>query len=240
MGFEGAHQIGETLNPNQMVTLIAMLFSVLLIALTVVGSHMELGAEMEIQRAFIISIMVATIYGAAVVVALVLKGQWPRTGEERPVLGYLAAGATAIGSGAILSVIFKSLLFMSFLTAFRDLGYTYPYLALAFMAAVTTSFLCDNYAIEPAAAPRFARWVEGLAAAGVLAGTAYFVWRALPATGIDPDRIPALLMLLSTAGLIGLIIGSMVPTWYRSALRRRQANEVKISSQSPNYQHSYA
>jgi hypothetical protein len=129
---------------------------------------------------------------------------------------------------------------MSFLTAFRDLGYTYPYLALAFMAAVMTSFLCDNYAIEPATAPRFARWVEGLAAAGVLAGTAYFVWRALPATGIDPRSIPALLMLLSTAGLIGLIIGSMVPTWYRSALRRHQTNEVTISSQSPNYQHSYA
>ena len=241
MGFKSTHQIGETLNPNQVVTLVAMLFSVLLIALTVVGSHMELGSQMEIQRAFFISIMVATIYGAAVVAAVLLKGRWPRTGEERPVLGYLAAGATAIASGAVLSVIFKSLLFMSFYKAFLDLGYTYPYLALAFMAAVTTSFLCDDYATAPADAPGFARWLEGLAAAGVLAGTAYFVWQALPGTGIEPDRIPALLMLLSTAALIGLIIGAMVPTWYRSALRRHQANEVAaISAHLANYERAYA
>jgi hypothetical protein len=65
------------------------------------------------RRAFL-SIMVASIYGAAIVAAVLLKGRWPRTGEERPVLGYLAAGATAVVSAAILSVIFKSLLFMSF------------------------------------------------------------------------------------------------------------------------------
>ncbi|HLT01162.1 MAG TPA: hypothetical protein VK001_03245, partial [Geminicoccaceae bacterium] len=90
MGFEGPHQIGETLNPNQVVTLIAMLFAVLLIALTVVG------AQTAVQQAFVISIMVASIYGAAVVVAVLLKGRWPRAGEERPVLGYLAAGVAAI------------------------------------------------------------------------------------------------------------------------------------------------
>jgi hypothetical protein len=241
MGFNSTHQIGETLTPDQVVTLIAMVFSVLLIALTVVGSHMQLGARMEIQRAFMISIMVATIYGAAVVAAVLLKARWPRTGAERPVLGYLAAGAAAIASGAVLSVVFKSLLFGSFYEALFDLRYTYPYLALAFTAAVTTSFLCDDYAMAPAAAPRFARWLEGLAAAGVLAAIAYFVWHGLWGTGIDPVRIPPLSMLLSTAALIGLIIGCMVPMWYRSALRRRQASEVAMSSaSSADYQHAYA
>lgn len=235
MGFNSTHQVGETLNPNQVVTLVAMLFAVLLIAMTVIGS------QMAVQRAFFISIMVATIYGAAVVAAVLLKGRWPRTTEERPVLGYLAAGATAIASGAVLSVIFKSLLFMSFYKALLDLGHTYPYLALAFMAAVATSFLSDDYATAPADAPGFARWLEGLAAAGVLAGTAYFVWQALPGTGIAPQRIPALLLLMSTAALIGLIIGAMVPTWYRGALRRQQANRVAAASaQATDYQRAYA
>lgn len=235
MGFQSAHQIGETLNPNQVVTLIAMLFSVLLIALTVVGS------QMEVQRAFFLSIMVATIYGAAVVAAVLLKGRWPRTAEERPVLGYLAAGAAAIACGAVLSVIFKSLLFMSFYRAVLDLGYTYPYLALAFMAAVATSFLCDDYATTPADAPWFTRWLEGLVAAGLLTGTAYFVWQALPGTGIQPERIPAPVKLLSTAALIGLIIGAIVPTWYRSALHRRQANQVAAAPvQDTKYQNAYA
>jgi hypothetical protein len=122
-----------------------------------------------------------------------------------------------------------------------DLRYTYPYLALAFMAAVTTSFLCDDYAVAPADAPRFARWLEGLAAAGVLSGTAHFVWRALPGTGIEQGRIPPLWMLLSTGAVIGLIIGCMVPMWYRSALRRHQASEVSTSSApSANYQGAYA
>jgi hypothetical protein len=241
MGFDSAHQIGETLNPNQVVTLVAMLFSVLLIALTVVGSHMQLGARMGIQRAFMISIMVATIYGAAVVAAVLLKARWPRTGAERPVLGYLAAGAAAIARGAVRSVIFKSLLFGSFYEALFDLRYTYPYLALAFMAAVTTSFLCDDYAMAPAAAPRIARWLEGLAAAGVLAAIAYFVWHALPGTKIEPSRIPPLSMLLSTASLIGLIIGCMVPTWYRRAIRRCRADHV-ASSAAPagTYERAYA
>src|SRR5690606_7378473 len=140
----GPHQMAEALNPNQAVTLIAMLFSVLLIALTVVG------AQIAVQQAFVISIMVASIYGAAVVVAVLLKGRWPRAGEERPVLGYLAAGVAAIACGAFLSVIFKSLLFMSFYRAVLDLGATYPYLALAFMAVGATSFLCDDYATASA------------------------------------------------------------------------------------------
>ena len=54
-------------------------------------------------------------------------------------------------------------------------------------------------------------------------GIAYFVRRALPGTGMERGRIPPLSMLLSTAALIGLIIGCMVPTWYRSAMRRRLA-----------------
>jgi hypothetical protein len=235
------HGIGSPLEPNQAATFVATLFTVLLIALTVVGSHTQLGSRMEIQGAFLISIMLATIYGAAVVAAVLLKARWPRTGAERPVLGYLAAGATAIASGAVLSVIFKSLLFGSFYEALFDLMYIYPYLALSFMVAITTLFLCDDYAAAPAHAPRLARWLEGLAAAGVLAGTAYFVWHALPGTGIERGRIPPLMVLLSTAALIGLIIGGTVPTWYRGALRRQQATEIAtLSSQPADYQRAHA
>jgi hypothetical protein len=48
--------------------------------------------------------------------------------------------------------------------------------------AAATSFQCDDYAATPADAPWFTRWLEGLAVAGVLAGTAYLVWQALPNT----------------------------------------------------------
>jgi hypothetical protein len=235
MGFESAHEIGETLNPNQIVTLVAMLFAALLIVLTVVGSQMAL------QRAVFLSIMIASIYGAAVVAAVLLKGRWPRTDEGRPVLGYLAAGASAVVSAAVLSVIFKSLVLMSFHEALFDLRCTYPYFALAFMAAAATSFLCDDYAATPADVPWFTRWLEGLAAAGLLAGTACFVFEALWNTPIDPDRIPRLASLLSAAALIGLIIGATVPTWYRTALRRRQANQLAAASvPGAGYQRVYA
>jgi hypothetical protein len=42
MGFDSVHEIGETLNPNQVVTLVAMLFSAILITLTLVGSQMAI------------------------------------------------------------------------------------------------------------------------------------------------------------------------------------------------------
>lgn len=224
MGFESAHEIGETLNPNQVVTLVAMLFSVLLIVLTVAGS------QSAIQRNVFISTMVASIYGAAIVAAVLLKGRWPRTAKERPVVGYFAAGIAAVASAAALSVIFKSLLLMNFSEAMLDLRCTYPDFALAFMAAAATSFLCDDYATAPENESRITRWLEGLAAAGVLAGTAYFVREALHNTPIEPRRIPRLETLLSSAALIGLIIGASVPTWYRAALRRRQANQIAAAS----------
>jgi hypothetical protein len=42
MGFDSVHEIGETLDPNQVVTLVAMLFWAILIALTLVGSQMAI------------------------------------------------------------------------------------------------------------------------------------------------------------------------------------------------------
>jgi hypothetical protein len=98
------------------------------------------------------------------------------------------------------------------------------------MAAAVTSFLCDDYATTPTAASRFVRWLEGMAAAGLLAGTAYLVWQALPNTGIQHERIPRLEVFLPVAAVIGLIIGASVPTWYRAALRRREANLIAAAS----------
>jgi len=130
---------------------------------------------------------------------------------------------------------------MSFYEALFDLRCTYPYFALAFMAAAATSFLCDDYATTPADAPWFTRWLEGLAAAGLLAGTAYLVWQALPNTPISPDRIPRLVSLLPAAALIGLIIGATVPTWYRTALCRRQATRSGAASvHEAGYERAYA
>jgi hypothetical protein len=48
-------------------------------------------------------------------------------------------------------------------------------------------------------------------------------------------------VLLSTAAPIGLIIGGMVPIWYRGAMGRRQANQVApIPVQAENYRRAYA
>jgi hypothetical protein len=69
-----------------------------------------------------------------------------------------------------------------------------------------------------------------------------FVWPALPGTGIERGRIPPSMMLLSTAALIGLIIGCLVvPTWYRGAMGRRQAQQVAtIPAQAGAHQRAYA
>ena len=173
--------------------------------------------------------MFAGLYGVPIFSAVELKRRWRRVGDQRPVVGYLASGVVGAGMAALATIAFKSLLFLSFYEALLDLRYIYPYFALAFMAAAATSFLCDDYITTPADTPRFIRWLEGLAAAGVLAVTAYFVLQALPSTGIRPERIPEPQVFLPTAALIGLIIGATVPSWYRNALRRRLAfSEVDL------------
>lgn len=221
MGFKSTNQVGQMLSPNQVVAVVAMVFGVILIAVTLTGSQIP-----DVQRAFFMSIMVATIYGTAIVCAVLLKGQWPGDDGERPVLGYLASGIVALGMAALVSVAFKSLLLLSFFDALTDLRFTYPYLALAFMAAAATAFLCDDFAAAPEDAPRSTRWLEGIGAALVLSGTAYFVWLALVNVhgGPDAPRVPTLERFLPTTAMIGLIIGSTVPTWYRNALRRQQQN----------------
>ncbi|MCC2663915.1 MAG: hypothetical protein K0S35_1837 [Geminicoccaceae bacterium] len=226
LGFKSTSQDRSPLSPDQVVTVIGMLFVVLLIAVTLIGSQ-----NRPVQYAAFISIMVATIYGAAIVCAVLFKGRWPTTAGQRPVLGYLVAGLAAGAMAAVLSVAFKSLLLLSFYDAVLNLRLTYPYLVLAFMAALTTSFCCDDFADLPEA-PWFGRWLEGIGTGAVLSGTGYFVWQALD--GIHKTapalHVPELPLLATTTALIGTIIGITVPTWYRRALQRQELVAVPATA----------
>jgi hypothetical protein len=168
--------------------------------------------------------VVETIYGAAIVCAILLKGRWPTTTGERPVLGYVVSGVVAGAMAALLSVAFKSLLLLSFYDAALNLRFTYPYLALSFMAAVATACCCDDFAAA-SEDPWFARWLEGLGTGLALSATGYFVWQALDsiaAASPTPRHIPDLRLLIATTALIGVVIGVTVPTWYRRALHRTE------------------
>jgi hypothetical protein len=217
LGFRSTSQVSSALSPNQVVTVIGMLFVVLLIAVTLIGSRTQ-----SVQHAAFVSIMVATIYGAAIVCAVLFKGPWPAREGERPVLGYLVSGVVAGAMAAVLSVVFKSLLLLNFNEAVSNLGLTYPYLALAFMAALMTSCCCDDFAGAPEA-PWYGRWLEGIGTGAALSGTAYFVWQALDSIQqTSPSlHVPELPLLTVTTALIGAIIGATVPTWYRRALHRQ-------------------
>ena len=181
--------------------------------------------------------MVASIYGAATVVAVLLKGAGREPVRSGPFLlprsrGYRAGHRRAVVSDLQVSTV-HGLLCRGARSTLR-----LPLFRAGFMATVVTSFLCDDHATAPAEAPGFTRWLEGWTrpAAG---RNCIFRVAGIAEHDNSPERFPLGALLLSAA-LIGLIIGTSVPTWYRAALHRRQADRVAAASaHEAGYERTY-
>jgi hypothetical protein len=184
------------------------------------------------------TVMISVLYSAAVTCAVYPKEAWHFARRDpndvRPIVFYFVAGAMAVAIGAIVSLLFNSLIFRSFTEALQRLtGFSYPWLTIAFVTAFTTAALIDDKPTERLPRKNL-RLLEATAHALALAiaGCIAHLWigQLIQAAGPANAYAPSdLIWVILRSTLAGLVIGYCVPTWYREAPRTKVGSEVEIA-----------
>jgi hypothetical protein len=227
MGFVMPSRPAAGLSATKLVSYAATVFLILFTGISLL--QMSLGdPNTGLSKAFVMSVMVACIYGAAICCAIAPKGLWDFADihklKIRPAIGYLVSGLLAFGAAAAISFVFKSMIFLDFRRAFFDILVTFPWFGMSFVAACVLAFLIDDYALNPADAPKMLRLVEALAAGVALSAAAFLIVHAIPEVrglvnlpaGMHPPGAPrSWQQICPIAFAIGLFLGYEVPHWVR-------------------------
>jgi len=174
--------------------------------------------------------MIPIIYTVAVICAVVPKQHWPvfrrASGAPPPAFGYALSGLAAASLALMVALTFRTLLmlkgmdlpeaFVEALVSFRDRSS--PWLLMSFATAVGTAAVIDSEHLAGLEPERLRRAAESGAMALLLAGTGLFVWWLIDdlRSGTS-DSAPPLAGVLVVSGLLGALIGYMVPHWYRGS-----------------------
>jgi hypothetical protein len=228
-------------DPNKIVAAIAMVF-VILVTGVLLASRLLGESTFDIRRILTMSVMVAVIYGGAIVCALLPKSTWGFANRSkvggRPYAGYAATSALTAVTAAAVSVAFKSIIFQDFRGAAMDLQWTYPWLGLSAVASAVLAYLADDYRTGERAAPAWARWAEGAAAGLILTATSVLVHDLLAAIALDEgyprDRpVPSLPMVMAVTAAIGFALGATIPHWYRASTGKKAAEAPPVQLPQP-------
>jgi hypothetical protein len=212
LGFAGADEGDAILDLNQLLMVVSVVGLILFSGISILGAGTSRGSPL------FLAVMVAAIYGCAVVCALAPKLAWrfadiAHTGK-RPVAAYLLSGLLGVACGVIVQLLFKLILFGGFYEALMDMGRSYPWLFMTFCVTVTLAFLADDWGGRADREPRWGRAVEAAVAAAVLALAFLQVQSMLAA--IPGARLMETSRLVIMVA-IGLFLGGVVPHWFRKA-----------------------
>jgi hypothetical protein len=231
LGYNYVDETPTTLDINQVLT-VSSIVALILFAVISLAGHGE-----SPQSAMFVSVMVAAIYGCAVICALTPKLAWrfadiTQVGQ-RPVAAYLLSGLLGIACALVVQVVFKSLWFFDFWKAIESVRTSYPWLFMTFCVTVGLAYLADDWGGRSASEPRWARAAESLALGVTLALAFLLVQRMFDEIGrpLPANRI-------SAAIVIGLFLGAAVPNWFRRARSARPvegaaAVELNVRVRSP-------
>lgn len=226
LGLPEQETVGQLLPPDRVVAVLSMVFLALFFGATLLAK-LDPKSALPTNRAFLMASMVATIYGVAIMGAILPKHRWHFAlpgPQGRPVSAYLLSGVLSVAGAALVTLLFKvamcfdprSAMFFDVQRALRDFAISYPWLAMTFVATVLLASLCDDYFGR--SVPGWLRWAEGAAAAAILAVTAVFVHSWLADIPRPDDRpLPSLKRALVFSAMVGFILGAWVPHWYRKA-----------------------
>jgi hypothetical protein len=113
----------------------------------------------------------------------------------------------------VVYVVIKIMILDDPRTVLEHLPRTIPWAPLVFFTAFATSFQCDSQG------RRGLRWQEGLVQGCVMAATAWTAYQIsgidakMAATGFADDEVWAY---VGGGGVLGFLIGVVVPYWYRA------------------------
>jgi hypothetical protein len=212
LGFAIAEAERPGVDPNRLLAVTSCVFTLFLAGGSLLGSYFQ--SAMSVQRLIAISLMIATLYGAATFCAMLPKHCWAfadvRRVGRRPALGYAASGLLALAAAAAISALFNIVIEWSVPQGLARFALSYPWLTMSVVAAVLLALFCDD-----AAPPAWLRWAEGGAVAAALALASILVVGWLHDIGVPPERVPAWQFAALLNGAIGLLLGATVPHWHR-------------------------
>ncbi len=174
-----------------------------------------------VGKRFLLGLMVAAIYCAAVVCALYATRD-SHVGEDgqRPWSRYLLAALVAAAVSIMTNFGMTVILTGTIKAAAEGLRITLPWSLLAFVTALATCFNCDTINVPPRL-----RWLEGVGQAAVTALTGILVWSLLnQVQGAVTVKVPLPRVVFNSL-FAGFVIGVDIPTWYR--VHRAQAAEIE-------------
>jgi hypothetical protein len=218
----GYRNVQQILNPiitlNQMVYVFLMISVIFAVGLPILGRGHQ-SAQMPLQKI----IMVATLYSASVLCVLYTKGKWTWAQVDaygqRPWMYYLVVGGLATVLGGMISLTFRVLL-LDWPMAVEKFMETRPWLLLEFATAVVTAFHLDNARIWRQTLRVSQRWIESASQAVMTMAAA---WMAHGFLAFPPPLIRVLII----SGLIGAVIGGMIPQWYRKINKQPVAHGTR-------------
>ena len=188
-------------------------------------------------KLFVLALMIAAIYCVAVWCAIAPKARWRfarrSVANGRPWGWYLLSGLLAAGSGALISYMVRLVTYRGdVVTAWELYWQTSPWAIMTFATAYALAFLADDEPGDGFAGlltPARLRWAEAIALTTVMCIAAWLVHELLLSTreaalalrATDPDMpvqaVRPLRDIWLLTVVIGFAIGSLVPSWYRTA-----------------------
>jgi len=219
LGFDRkAVTLKQKLNRDHLMILFGIIGVVILVGYALLpGSSTDSFGE-RLEKAMLIS----SLNIIAVICAVYPKERWKFAQWDhrtvRPAAFYFVAGLMAAGFSLVLNLLFQIFLHHGFGPAWVHFRFSYPWAFSSFTTAFMVAWMTDD---QPASRlPRLSlRWVEGLTGAGalVLAHRAIYSFVAQSPASSAEHTLPPLPQILARAGIIGFVIGYLIPTWYREA-----------------------
>lgn len=233
-----------SMTATKFVSSAGIIFIIFVGGFSIIGATLR-GYDIPVYVLFTVALVVSGAYGTAIFCAILPKSLWDFANihhlDMRPTIGYVVSGLLAVAGAAAISFTLKSLLYFDFRKALYDTLFSAPWFAMSFVTAAMLAFLIDDFAREPASAPRGLRYWEALAGGTAQAIAAYYVVRSLlelrglfqppPDIGLPPGP-PPLPLVCSLSFVIGAFLGYEIPHWYRSRTGRNETSRpAKLASQ---------
>ena len=260
LGFETNPSQSENLTPTQLVTLWGLIMAAFLLVSYV--EHVALsepGQGGGISRIVFVAILMSVNYGVSAFIGIYPKTRWRfadiETTKTRPILGYVFSGAAAVAISIVVIIALRFTNYtiqgidyeQSFDKVVGDLKWTYPYLLQSFAIGFVIAFVADN---DVGQNKLFAQWRDAAIIAVIFVIASLITYGALhgafffEGTKIKDYRDTELVFLpffLVKSAIVGLLIGYLVPTWYRANRIRtpwqwvarfvdRNSDELKIEA----------
>jgi len=207
---------------NQLLLVFAVICVVMLPGFIFYGRN-----DMSFESLLIRLALVGFTYVVAVACAVLPKTRWSfaqaKADEMRPIAFYFVAGLMSAAISFATSIVVQAISLHSLEWSWQRSRLTYPWQLVSFATAFITAMMADNPRV-----PRLSRWtqraLEGLGQGVLMLGVTYLTciwlsqrWELYKHVDLRYLKygMPRPLMTTIMGAVVGVVIGYLIPTWYR-------------------------